>query len=336
MTAQQNYRVDSFVGGLAIKAPVKVATAANITLSGEQTVNTVALLEGDRCLVKDQTAPAENGIYTVEQSSWARAGDFDGKRDVVKGTLCIVELPSGEFEIYQVTSATPTIGTDAITIELFLSSTALQDLQAATDLGAITTNDIELPQIVLNEAAAAGADVAGKGRIWLKNTDPVTLWWTNELGADIQLGLGGTGGINNVVEDATPELGGDLACVDQEVQRAELIDYSITSTSPASTTGAVEFDCALGNTFEHELDEDITGITLSNPPPTGKYGEMTIKFKQDVTGSWTVTGWPASVKWAGGAAPTITVTATTGVDLVHLCTWDAGATWYATVAQDFS
>jgi hypothetical protein len=84
---QQNFRQDSFVEGLAIKAPVKVATNAPITLSGEQTVNSVPLLVGDRVLVKDQADPAENGIYVVQTSAWTRAGDFDGSRDVVGGTL---------------------------------------------------------------------------------------------------------------------------------------------------------------------------------------------------------------------------------------------------------
>lgn len=95
MTAQKNYRVDSFVGGLAIKAPVRVASTANLTLSGEQTVNSVALVTGDRILVKDQTDTSENGIWEVEQSAWKRAADFDGNRDVVGGTLIPAYRVSG-------------------------------------------------------------------------------------------------------------------------------------------------------------------------------------------------------------------------------------------------
>jgi hypothetical protein len=58
---QQNFRAASFVEGLAIKAPVLVATDGPITLSAEQTVNSRALLVGDRVLVKDQADPIENG-----------------------------------------------------------------------------------------------------------------------------------------------------------------------------------------------------------------------------------------------------------------------------------
>ncbi len=87
MTAQKNFRADSFVSGLAIKAPVKAASNAPLTLSGEQTVNGIPLLVGDRVLVKDQVDPIENGIYVVETSAWQRAGDWDGERDVVGGSV---------------------------------------------------------------------------------------------------------------------------------------------------------------------------------------------------------------------------------------------------------
>jgi hypothetical protein len=87
MVALKNFRVDSFVSGLAVKAPVLVATDGPITLEGIQTVNSRALVAGDRCLVKDQADPIENGVYNVESSAWQRAGDMDGNRDIVGGTV---------------------------------------------------------------------------------------------------------------------------------------------------------------------------------------------------------------------------------------------------------
>jgi len=47
-----------------VKIPCIVATTANITLSGEQTIDGV-LTSTNRVLVKDQTAGAENGIYVT-------------------------------------------------------------------------------------------------------------------------------------------------------------------------------------------------------------------------------------------------------------------------------
>ena len=68
---------------------------------------------------------------------------------------------------------------------------------------------------------------------------------------------------------------------------SSITDYGITSETVTSTSNAVTFDYSLGNAFEHTLDENITSITLSNPPASGIYGEIIIKFIQD---GWIVTG----------------------------------------------
>jgi hypothetical protein len=52
--------------------PCRAATTANITLSGLRTVDGVALLSGDRVLIKNQSSAAQNGIYVVSTSTWFR------------------------------------------------------------------------------------------------------------------------------------------------------------------------------------------------------------------------------------------------------------------------
>ena len=56
-------RVTGVSTNQAIKVACRLATTANITLSGAQTIDGVSAVAGDRVLVKDQTAGAENGIY---------------------------------------------------------------------------------------------------------------------------------------------------------------------------------------------------------------------------------------------------------------------------------
>tara|TARA_R100001440_G_scaffold22133_1_gene36102 strand:- start:1116 stop:2558 length:1443 start_codon:yes stop_codon:yes gene_type:complete len=71
----KNY-VDSVAQGLDVKDSVKVATTANITLSGTQTIDGVAVSAGDRVLVKNQSTATENGIYICSASSWSRSTDL--------------------------------------------------------------------------------------------------------------------------------------------------------------------------------------------------------------------------------------------------------------------
>lgn len=74
--ATKNY-VDLAVQGLDPKASVKAATTANIaSLSGTMTIDGIALVAGDRVLVKDQTTAAQNGIYVVSATAWARSDDM--------------------------------------------------------------------------------------------------------------------------------------------------------------------------------------------------------------------------------------------------------------------
>ena len=64
------------------KKSVKVATTANITLSGLQTIDGVALINGDRVLVKNQTSLPTNGIYTALSGIWVRSTAADGSNEI--------------------------------------------------------------------------------------------------------------------------------------------------------------------------------------------------------------------------------------------------------------
>ena len=56
-------RRTGLTGATAIKQPCRVATTANLTLSGTQTIDGVAVVADDRVLVKNQTTATQNGIY---------------------------------------------------------------------------------------------------------------------------------------------------------------------------------------------------------------------------------------------------------------------------------
>ncbi|AZD59961.1 Phage tail fiber protein [Pseudomonas chlororaphis subsp. aurantiaca] len=81
---EELYKLDS-------KQSVRVATTANIALAGLQSVDGVALVAGDRVLVKNQTVAKDNGLYVAAAGAWARAADADASSEVTSALIVSVE-----------------------------------------------------------------------------------------------------------------------------------------------------------------------------------------------------------------------------------------------------
>ncbi|WP_231139258.1 phage tail protein [Pseudomonas fluorescens] len=73
------------------KQSVRVATTANIVLSGAQAIDGVAVIAGNRVLVKSQTLAKDNGIYVAANGAWVRAKDADASAEVTSGLIVSVE-----------------------------------------------------------------------------------------------------------------------------------------------------------------------------------------------------------------------------------------------------
>jgi len=74
----------------AIKEPCRVATTANITLSGLQTIDGISLTAGDRVLVRAQTSAVDNGIYDAASGAWPRSDDMNDTDEAVGGSQALV------------------------------------------------------------------------------------------------------------------------------------------------------------------------------------------------------------------------------------------------------
>lgn len=98
------------------KDPVRAATTGNIALSGDRTVDGVAVVAGDRVLVKNQTAAAENGIYVAAggTTAWSRAADANSADEISNATVLVTEGTSGQGDVFTANDIA-TLGTDAIT-----------------------------------------------------------------------------------------------------------------------------------------------------------------------------------------------------------------------------
>ena len=114
--------VDSTSEGLDVKQSCKVATTANITLSGTQTIDGVAVSADERVLVKDQSTASQNGIYVCKASTWVRADDLATGADAA-GAFTFVEQGSTNADIgFVCTTDTATVGTNNLSFSTFSSS----------------------------------------------------------------------------------------------------------------------------------------------------------------------------------------------------------------------
>jgi hypothetical protein len=113
--------VDAARAGLDVKQSVRAATTANITLSNTQTVDGVALVVGNRVLVKNQTTASQNGIYVVATGAWTRASDADAPNEVSPGLFLFVEegTLNGDNGFVITSDAPLTVGTDPIVFTQF-------------------------------------------------------------------------------------------------------------------------------------------------------------------------------------------------------------------------
>jgi uncharacterized cupin superfamily protein len=113
--------VDAVKTGLDVKDSVKVATTANITLSGTQTIDGVAVSADERVLVKDQSTGSENGIYDCKAGAWARSSDFDANSEVTSGAFVFVEQGTASADAGYVltTDGTITVGSTALSFTQF-------------------------------------------------------------------------------------------------------------------------------------------------------------------------------------------------------------------------
>lgn len=114
----------------------------DITLSGEQTVGGVALVEGDRVLLTYQDAAAENGPWLVDAGAWTRPTDFDGAGEAPTGLLVQVSEGDNAGLWRLTTQGSNVIGTTGLTWRPFsLRSAAKVPFRAGGDALPETAQD---------------------------------------------------------------------------------------------------------------------------------------------------------------------------------------------------
>jgi hypothetical protein len=118
------------------------------------------------------------------------------------------------------------------------------------------------------------------------------------------------------------------------ISSVKLTDYTEPKTAPTISSGTLTLNLNDAQLFDVSLNANVTTLTISNVDSTSNtVNAFTLIFTMDGTAR-TVT-WPASVKWAGGTAPTLTST-NAKKDVLAFISPDNGTTWLGFVGgQNF-
>ena len=114
---------------------------------------------------------------------------------------------------------------------------------------------------------------------------------------------------------------------DYVLSRPVVKDYAETVYAGGDTATAKTLDETNGNVQTWTMTGNCT-FTMPSGSGLQAGTSMTLILTQDGTGSRT--GAFTGVKWGGGTAPTLTTTATTGIDIITFYTFNGGASpvWY--------
>lgn len=126
---EELYKLDS-------KQSVRAVATTPIVLSGAQSIDSVAVVAGDRVLVTAQASGKDNGLWIVAVGAWASAKDADASVEVTPGLLVGVEEGAVYADTYwQLTTNAPIVlGVTPLVFELSAGKLASQvDAETGTN-----------------------------------------------------------------------------------------------------------------------------------------------------------------------------------------------------------
>lgn len=326
------------------------------TSTGVDTIDGHTLVLNDVILFKDQTTGADNGVWTVTTAGalgvagvLTRRSDYNAAADVQSGDAFYVlhgtantnttwvqtaivntinsdaltfSQASGPGSITSGTGITVTGNSVAINTGVTVDKTTVQTMTNKTLTSPIlTTPDLGTPS-ALTLTNATGLPVAGI----TASTSTALGVGSLELGHATDTTLSrSSAGVLAVEGVVIPTAASTATFTNKTYDTAGTGNVLKVGGSPI---GATEYTTANSSTaltidFVNGAHQKVplTGnCTFTFTAPATGISVITLKLVQDSTGSRLVT-WPATVKWPGGVAPTLTTTLTTGTDLIS-CYYD--------------
>jgi hypothetical protein len=283
------FYVDSVAQGLGPKAACDVATTANITLSGLQTIDAYTTLAGDRVLVKNQSTSSQNGIYIAVAGAWTRSSDMDVWSEV-PGAYTVILNGSANIDTAWVCTAskTGTIGVTAMPWVLFSSSSAYT---AGTGL-TLAANQFSITNTGVTAASYGSASktlvatVNAQGQLTSLSASDIAIA-ASQITSGILAGTYGGTGVNNgantltwnasytlnqsVASGASPNfLGTNFSSIPNGALTNSSITVNSTSIAlggSATITAAAPFALTIGSGLTGTSYNGSAAVTITNSAP---------------------------------------------------------------------
>jgi hypothetical protein len=286
--------VDTVAQGLNPKAACKAGTLTNTTLSGLQTIDGYSVLAGNRVLVKNQTATADNGIYVASASAWTRATDMDLWAEV-PGAYTVVLNGSQANTAWVSTSAdTGTIGVTPITfvqfsgVSTYYAGTGLtlaSNTFSITNIGTagtygsasvvpvfITNAQGQVTSVTNTTIAIANTQVSGLGTMSTQNANAVAITGGSIDGTTVGLTTATT--VRGTTITATTQFSGPGTGLTGTATSLSIGGNAATATSAGSVTNSVTFNSGGAGgvspiTYNGSVAQTISYNTIGAPSTTG-------------------------------------------------------------------
>jgi len=291
--ANKSY-VDSVAQGLDAKASCVVATTANITLSGEQTIDGV-LTSSSRVLVKNQGTSSQNGIYVSSSSAWTRALDMDVWAEV-PNAFTFIEQGTTQSDTGWVCTANQG-GTIGVTAMPWTQFSGAGTYTAGTGL-TLTGTQFSITNTAVTAAAYGSASsvatftVNAQGQLTLAATTAIGINGNQITSGTVGVGYGGTGLASYAIGD--------------------LLYASGTTTLSKLTLGTTNYVLTAGASAPQYVAQSTLSVGTATNLAGGAAGSVPYQTGAGAT-SMLALGTSGYVLTAGASAPTYVAQSTLSV-----------------------
>jgi hypothetical protein len=180
--------------------------------------------------------------------------------------------------------------------------------------------------------------ITGTGDVTMGTPGSITDTSTNAVTTNSHTHAVTHTGTGNFVMAAGPTITGTLTTAtiemaDNILRRPYIDDYALFRTT-LTATATTTLNYSTAQVYAITMNANITTLSVSNEPASGRYGEMTLKLIYNSATARTIDWTDIGVKWGEPGAPTLT-SVSGKHDVIHLWTDDAGATWYGSYILNY-